>query len=661
MCVIWLPWLYFTAAAALSADGTVLHEAIMREASRRYTAAGTTLTTEEINHRVNKSLEKASELLGLQVPKTQDGCEIDFSAFCPDGWVPTGDGIHCVLPNGAHTNTGLCGRALDMSDKSALDRLNLSEMCDLKWPCLKQDVVIPKEQGVCPRYWIKSGDECIADGTYTGPCNTTFKHSGQSPEELKQQIKACRLPFSKTCHILDEASDWSADCPLGWSLEDDNVCTQNSDQNMGTCGNKMKFGSINDKRQKAKLCNLVWPIKADTVESQCPLGWRQDAATGLCLAPASYTGPCQLRMDFSKYSTHDKAIWAHACGTSFWEPGTAAGAHIVTAGPRSDPDIFYRNGPVDEALSVVRFDKKVQDAGIMERQLEELEKLRKKSSDPSFLKTLARSIHTLREHIKKIGSTTPSFIQITTKVPTNEHRKCPYGWRQFDTVCVASETYGKVVPGCNIVQQMDQEYDKRCRADMTNDNHNDDFVRAYCPIGWRTRQIYFESLIRHVCVAPETYTEAQKAECGGTTVDFSARSPGFKRRWAYACGQRFPDFDDEHINKCVENFYWKCPSEWQQTDKGCEAPSHYEGPCPKSVTYSQLGTDSAKAAFSKKCRAAWPCIGTCQKDYSGDCPQGWNRLGASCVAPLPGSAQPVPQGITHVGNSICGPRIDIVK
>ncbi|ORM40686.1 uncharacterized protein BXIN_2294 [Babesia sp. Xinjiang] len=602
---------------------------MLKEAARRYDAAGTPLLPEELSNRVNQSLKRASDLLGLSLPTADDNCESDYSAFCPEGWVSTGDGIHCVLPYESHSNSGLCGRQLDMHDKSALDKLNLAETCDLKWPCLTKEPIVPKSDDVCPKFWRRNGDQCLADATYVGPCNMALKFTGKSHQERQNEARICRLNFSKTTDLLDENSDWSADCPLGWSLQDDGTCAQNLDQSVSQCGRKLKFTSIREKREKAKRCSLVWPIKTEKVESFCPLGWQLDADNELCLAPASYMGPCQLRMDFSQYTAYDKAMWAHACGVSFLDEGE------VSKPPKSANDVFYRNGPVDHSLAVVGFGKPVKDVRVMERQLDELNRLRKKSSDPLFIRTVNKSIATLRSHIKSLASGA-SFLQVATMALTPNKRSCPYGWRQFDSVCIASEAYHRVVPGCKTVHRISDEFNEQCRVSMRIDDHRDDFVRAHCPLGWRIRQVYFANLVRHICIAPSYYKESQRIECGGGTVDFSARSPGFKRRWSFSCGQRFPDFEDAHQPKCVENFFWHCPSEWQRNEDSCLAPEHYVGPCPPSVRLSEIGTESSKASFSKRCLAAWPCLGNCEKDYSRDCPDGWDRNEDLCTLATPG-------------------------
>ncbi|CDR95303.1 Plasmodium falciparum CPW-WPC domain containing protein, putative [Babesia bigemina] len=565
----WLLCIHIAAAASSSAAGSVLFDSVLREARARYTDAGTRLTQEELANTVTESLKKASQLLGLNLPVVRGDCEFDFSAFCPEGWVSSGDGVHCEVAHADSADAGCCGSQLDMRDKSPLDKLSLSNMCNLKWPCRTSSAYVSLDEGICPRFWHREGEECVADHTYMGPCDTRLNLAGKSLQEREDIARKCGLAYSRATGLLDESSDWSADCPLGWSLHEDGTCVKNADQTAGMCGGVLKFVDIRDKRDKSRRCGLV-PIKGAKVESHCPLGWRYDADNELCLAPPSYTGPCQLRMDFRNYTTEEKALWAHVCGGSFLDGG------VTKEEPtKSTSNVSYRSGALDHDLSVVRFSKPAKDVRVIEKQLDD-------------------------------------------------------GWRQFDGVCVAGETYSRIMPGCRTIHHLSDEYEERCRVSHRTDDVLEDFVRAYCPLGWRIRRVYYGDLVRHICVAPSAWSEPQKVECGGTTVDFSTRSPGFKRRWAFACGQRFPKFTDTNAARCAENFYWRCPAEWTHDGEDCVAPKHYGGPCPPKVPVSQLASPSMKAAFSQRCHAAWPCIGYCEKDYSADCPDGWTRTEEGC-------------------------------
>ncbi|KAK1938526.1 hypothetical protein X943_002064 [Babesia divergens] len=602
-------WLCVAFVAISSAQRSVLFDRLLKEAELRYAAAGTVLTADELANRVTVSLKSASDLLDLETPVVHDNCELDFSAFCPEGWIPSGDGVHCeVLPGNTGT-AGICGRQLHMGDKSPLEKLHLMRMCDLRWPCLKSGVEPPDNDNICPQYWVRDGGECLADATYMGPCENKLKLVGKSRSERNALTQKCKLVFPRYPDLLDDHSKWSANCPLGWLYQEDGVCMQLLDQSPGRCGRSLKFNSIDDKREKSKRCGLVWPPHTDEVEGRCPLGWRFDETTAFCMAPSSYTGPCQLRVDFTRYTVADKALWAHVCGTSFLDSG-------VSEPSKPSTDISYRNGALDQSLSVVRFGKPMTDVGVMEKQLDALYKLRKKSTDGHFLKTLGKSIATLKSHIKHASSeVSPSFLQLASMTLSPDKKMCPYGWRQFQSICVASDTYGRVVPSCKTIRQASEAVDEKCRIAERSDNPNEDFVRSHCPLGWKIRQVYFGNLIHHLCVAPLDFKESQKQECGGGTLDFSARSPGFKRRWAFACGQHFPDFSDSKAPKCIENFFWQCPSEWIVKGGECVAPRRYGGPCPGSVKLSEIASDTAKAEFSRRCYAAWPCIGHCDKQY----------------------------------------------
>ncbi|KAK1442833.1 hypothetical protein BgAZ_303510 [Babesia gibsoni] len=621
----WFWWISVAIVAVSSAQKSVLFDILLKEAKLRYESSGTPLTPEELEKRVTSSIQRASELLNLDAPIVHDDCEIDFAAFCPEGWVSSGDGIHCQVLPWSTGSTGICGEKLDMTNKSPLDKLQLMKMCNIRWPCLKNDGKVPISDEICPKYWLRKDNECLADPTYMGPCGDRIRLFEKSQKEREELTRRCHLSFPLHPELLDPDIDWTANCPLGWSYQESGVCTQIMDQSNGRCGRTLLFHDQDDKRRKTQHCGLVWPPIGESVKSQCPLGWELDGNTSLCIAPSSYMGPCQLRVDFSNYSIEDMEIWAHVCRVSFLD-----GGEIQT--PKAVADVSYRSGALDKNLSVVRFGKSVKDVRVMERQLDELKKLRKKRTEGLFLRTLDKSIATLKSQLKNAQTGhLHSFLQLASISGTADKISCPYGWRQFDTVCVADETYGKIVPSCKTIRPASDVFEERCRVSKRKERTNEDFVRAYCPIGWKTRQVYFHSLVRHLCVAPIDFKESQKKLCGGSTLDFTARSPGFKRRWAYACDQYFPNFMDTKAPKCVENFYWKCPAEWSIVGDECVAPKYYDGPCPGSVKLTDIAGEVAKSDFSKRCYAAWPCVGRCEKDYNQDCPEFWTRKGDRCV------------------------------
>ena len=75
-----------------------------------------------------------------------------------------------------------------------------------------------------------------------------------------------------------------------------------------------------------------------------------------------------------------------------------------------------------------------------------------------------------------------------------------------------------------------------------------------------------------------------------------------------------------------------CPTNWIATEnKTCEPPSSYGGLC-RGQSLDSFST-SQKEEFAWKCRASWPCVETCKKNFEG-CPSEWSNLGHDvCSAP----------------------------
>lgn len=73
-----------------------------------------------------------------------------------------------------------------------------------------------------------------------------------------------------------------------------------------------------------------------------------------------------------------------------------------------------------------------------------------------------------------------------------------------------------------------------------------------------------------------------------------------------------------------------CPSGWAERAGSCEPPADYDGFCAAVDVGTLQKVD--KEAFAWKCRAAWPCVPACARDFS-TCPDQWSSAGGLCVAP----------------------------
>jgi len=139
-----------------------------------------------------------------------------------------------------------------------------------------------------------------------------------------------------------------------------------------------------------------------------------------------------------------------------------------------------------------------------------------------------------------------------------------------------------------------------------------------CPKGWEAQGAG--------CVA----TSAQRGPCK-QSPDFFAMGTSEKLALVRYCKFELHCQDD-----CTPNLDAACPSLWLQISEGvCEAPLNYVGDCDHRVTTSSM-TDKDKLSFSGRCGARWPCKANqagCERDHTAECPLGWQRRGADCIAP----------------------------
>jgi len=102
-------------------------------------------------------------------------------------------------------------------------------------------------------------------------------------------------------------------CPIEWSATSEGMCTP-PESYEGVCGAFSAELSPSLKEDVAWKCQSSWPCAApcDKSYSGCPAQWTNVGS--LCIAPGGYDGICSPAMDFSSFSTEQKAAWSAKCG-----------------------------------------------------------------------------------------------------------------------------------------------------------------------------------------------------------------------------------------------------------------------------------------------------------------------------------------------------------
>ncbi|UKK02492.2 hypothetical protein MACK_002585 [Theileria orientalis] len=570
--------------------------------------------------KIRDSISRASEILDLENFESSE-CEPDFTLFCPEKWTYMGDGLHCKA-NPEYS--GSCDKMMDFSDKTPLEKLNLSRECSFSWPCkANKPTYIPNKVTQCPKFWSFKGNSCVPHDSYLGVCSEL---SLEELERNKNELTVkCNLSWDNTMFKTSNLLDLSGSCPLGYTGSE--FCTPLDNFSPKFQG-IIHFENREDKLIKTDLYNLSWNFEMNNeqhLDEKCPYQWTFDQDTNLCLAPPSYKGPCQVRFDFSKMNKRLKNIWSVVCLVDFFP-----GEEVVKESLKVSTDKMYKDGAIESRFKILKrrkVNEKDTPIEILQKQLKELYKLRKKSTNDNFLSTLQFTIDKLEKRILA-----PSFLQIDSNITTKKY-ECPYNWDQFENICIAPKTYQAFVPNCyNIISRFTQKSNESCRLQF-NDDHvdNEDFVREPCPLGWKYDTKLDGRILRTICRPKIGQINYNFSQCG-TKVDFTNVSPKFKRNWAFACNVKFPSRSHKSETKCKQNYFRKCPYGWEEVNDSCIAPSTYFGPCDKSVKFSEIATPDSKKSFSQRCLAFWDCLGNCEKDYTNVCPKNWKYDGTKCTA-----------------------------
>ena len=115
----------------------------------------------------------------------------------------------------------------------------------------------------------------------------------------------------------DRSRDYNAPCPSGWLDRGDGDACDAPVSYDGPCGGTLHFGGLaaHEKMDLAHSCGVVFDfVGACTADfsKPCPVGWRV-GASGWCIAPSDYEGPCVRRKTFASMVAADKAWFENVC------------------------------------------------------------------------------------------------------------------------------------------------------------------------------------------------------------------------------------------------------------------------------------------------------------------------------------------------------------
>jgi len=193
--------------------------------------------------------------------------------------------------------------AIAQANRAAASKTMANDICETNWGA------------ECPDGWAAVGGTCQAPKAYSG-CAT---------QQAAFTNTVGKMKFSKTCLAPWPCMDACAAgheydaCPAGFSSLDGGFCSAPDKTQCGQSTFNFAAMPIADRIELGVVCGFSWPCRAGTCEQNltaaCPTGWGN--MSGLCIAPASYAGPCPYSIDTAGMAAGQKSAFATKCAVSF--------------------------------------------------------------------------------------------------------------------------------------------------------------------------------------------------------------------------------------------------------------------------------------------------------------------------------------------------------
>jgi CPW-WPC domain-containing protein len=303
-------------------------------------------------------------------------------------------------------------------------------------------------------------------------------------------------------------------CPQNWDTHGTSLCVAGASYS-GPCKSPVSLTGMGTEERLAfaRYCGVEFHCQEDCAqdfEEVCPSLWRQIAA-GVCEAPRNYIGQCQRRIDVSNLTAADKSHFALTCGAR-WACLPPASHKYADVCP--------------ETWSLKR--KQV-------------------CAAPNGYSGPCAS---------RVGM---SGMSLADK-------------QRFEVKCDVTWPKAHV-----------------CKRDYT----------AACPFGWKNVKKSGDII---ECIAPHWYTRCSRVQ------RFGHMTPDQKQSWEGVCSQRFPC---RSRTSCAKDWAAVCPADWFAFNGGfsCRAPGSYAGSCDPVLDGVANLTPAEKADLSSRCNVTWPCEG----------------------------------------------------
>jgi len=193
-------------------------------------------------------------------------------------------------------------KAVMQANRAAESKSMETELCDTNW------------DAACPDGWAVLAGTCQAPAAYSGCAaqQPTF----QSKQEKMEFAASCSAPWP--CKDSCVAGHDYDSCPSDFVAVGGGLCSATE----AVCGQTVfnfEAMPLPDRIALGVACGFQWPCHSGVCKQDfqavCPAGWRE--VEGLCVAPASYAGPCSYSVKASGMSPSQKEAFGSKCAVSF--------------------------------------------------------------------------------------------------------------------------------------------------------------------------------------------------------------------------------------------------------------------------------------------------------------------------------------------------------
>ncbi|VWU50210.1 CPW-WPC family protein [Hepatocystis sp. ex Piliocolobus tephrosceles] len=200
--------------------------------------------------------------------------------------------------------------------------------------------------------------------------------------------------------------------------------------------------------------------------------------------------------------------------------------------------------------------------------------------------------------------------------------KCPIDWiLTEDNFCMAPQNYtGNCLKKINFIKMNEKEkaiYSNLCNIRWSCKEACKRDYSVLCPEGWIEGS-------KGYCLATNTYDGICEKR-----IYLKDSDKTLKQMYEQKCQFNYPC-----INSCQKKYDDLCPNLWFLINNNECAPSEsYTGNCKENYIFKNK-TIEEKKMFEEMCDISYPCLQTCKRDYSYNCPIGWKETLSYCLAPV---------------------------